>query len=98
MFCPSKGGGGGGGWGDFHIKRTPKRFQDLVLWAWLEMFFFLPLIGDPNAYPPYVMLCYVMPLIWNQHVCMFFFSSEINISEIWCVNISVVTYSCEINI
>ena len=52
MFHSSIAGGvGGGGVGDSHIKTTgvlvanlekkPKRYQDHVLWAWLEKFFIL---------------------------------------------------------
>ena len=33
-----KDGGGGGGCPSEILKRTPKRFQDPVLWAWLEFF------------------------------------------------------------
>ena len=45
----ASGGGGGGGRGDSHINRarmlvgnfekSPKRYQDPVLWAWHEIFF-----------------------------------------------------------
>lgn len=71
MFCSSKGGGGGGGWGDFHIKRTPKRFQDLVLWAWLEMFFFAPNWRSKCISTLcYVMLCYAADM---ESTCMYVF-------------------------
>ena len=58
--------------------------------------FFLPLIEELNTCPPYAMFSCAADM---ESTCMcVFFSSEINISELWCVNISVVTYSCEINI
>ena len=62
-----------------------------LLWAWPECFFFLPLIEELNTCPSYAMFSCAADM---ESTCMcVFFSSEINISEPWCVNISVVTYS-----